>query len=253
MFLRENRGQRTGAEDVGNDIGNDGEVGQKFKLGRQGRADGHQSEQALHAEDAEHTFDGHIGTGHFGENFREKTALGTGLKDTGQGELPREQGTGAGEDHQAHDDTAGCIAEHVRKGQAEGGAGRKDFRIRYDAGDDVGRSHVNDGYAQGADEGGDRYGFLRIFNGIHIDGRRFQTQEGPERQGDGVAHSIEETEIIRIPRSEPRGRAEPVPADEGNAEDRNDGAPNGDGAQFSRIAGAAEIQGGSNPQQSNGI
>ena len=248
MFLGEDRRQGPGTEHVGDDVGDDGQVGQEFELGSQGRADGHEGQEALHAEDAQHAFDRYVSTGDFGKNLGEQAALGAGLEDAGQGELPGQEGTGTGEYHEAHDGFASRIAEHVREGQAEGSARCQDFRIGDDAGDDIRRGDVDDGDAEGADEGGNRNGFLRVFNGIHVDRCRFESQEGPQRQGDGIADGIAESQIIGVPRSQPRSRAEPMPADDGNAQDRDDGTPDGNGAELAGITGAAEIEGCRDPQ-----
>ena len=95
---------------------------------------------------------------------------------------------------------------------------------------------------------GKRNGFLRVFNGIHVDRCRFESQEGPQRQGDRIADGIAESQIIGVPRSQPRSRAEPMPADDGNAQDRDDGTPDGNGAELAGITGAAEIEGCRDPQ-----
>ena len=248
MFLRENRRQGPGTEHVGDDVGDDGQVGQEFELGGQGRADGHEGQETLHAEDAEHAFDRNISTGNFGKNLWEQAALGAGLEDAGQSELPGQEGTGTREYHQAHNGFACRIAEHIREGQAEGSARCQDFRIGDDASNDIGRSDVDDGDAKGTDESSNRNGFLRVFNGIHVDCCRFEPQKRPQRQGNGVANGIAESQIIGVPRSQPRCRAEPMPADDGNAKDRDDSPPNGDGTELARITGADEVESGCNPQ-----
>ena len=241
LFFFQDRFQCEGAEDVGNNIRHDGQVCQEFELFGQRRADGHQGQAALHSQDEDHAFDRNVGVGDLGEYLREQAPLGAGLKDAGQGKLPRQERAGAGEDHQAHDDLAGRRAEHVRKGQAEGGAGAQDFRIGNDAGNDVRRGDIDKRYAQGADEGCDGNGTLRIFYGVHVDGSRFQTQERPEGQGDGIADGVDEPDVVRIPGRNPRRRIKPVPADEGDAQNGDNCAPDRYRTELARIAGAAEI------------
>ena len=240
------------AEEVGHDIGNDSQVDQCFKLFVQRRADGHEGEEGLDDGDSHHAGNGGAVGGDFFQEGREVAFVAACFEYVGNGELPAQEGTEAGENHEAHDDPAYGAAEHLGEYETEGsGAGNQVF-CRNDAEDNVGGNDVAGCCQKGAAKNGFGHILFRIIHGVRIGAGRFHTQESPEGHGDGVHGRFAEAQVMDIPVGGVHGRGEPEPAYESKADAGDDDAPYGDGGHLSGVLGAAEIEDRSQPEGEDG-
>ena len=236
------------AEEVGHDVGNDCQVDQSLKLFVQGGADGHKGEEGLNDGDGHHAGDGSAVGSHFLQEGREVSFIAACLEYVGNGELPAQEGTEAGENHEAHDDLAYGAAKHLGEYEAEGSGAGDENVSRNDTEDNVGGNDVAGCCQQGAAENGFRHVLFRIIHGVRIGAGRFHTQESPQGHGDGVQRSFTEAQVMDIPVSGVHGGGEPEPAYESEADTGNDNAPYGDRGNLAGVLGAAEVKNGSQPE-----
>src|SRR5689334_23264138 len=106
-------------DDVGNDVGDDGEVHEGVELLAQAGRDGGQRHRRLDDAEDDHARDRRPHPVHLGEHRREHLLLRRRLPGLGDRELPAQQRAQAGHHRQRHDDGADGRVEHVGIGGGE--------------------------------------------------------------------------------------------------------------------------------------
>ena len=239
-------------EQVRNDIRNDGQIDECFKLIIQCRADGHQREEGLNNGNGYHADQWSFSRCDFLHECREISYITACLEYVGNGELPAKQGTEAGENHEAHDNAADGRSEHVSKYKSEWSRTADKIFRRNNAEDDVGGNDVAGCGNQCSAENGLRYVRFRIINGICIGACRFHSEECPQGHGNSIDSSAAKAHVMYVPVSDIQGRREPEPANQCKTDTWNDDAPYSNGGNATSVFSAAKVQDGSQPECEDG-
>ena len=196
------------------------QIDEDIKLFQKGRADCAECQDALDEYAGANGQIRRIHAIHTRKIMREMAERGAVSYDFGNSELPSRKGNEAGNDEHARHDDAGCFSKHRRISQAKRCQGADELGMRDDAADDRGRKRIDGPGKERAAKDGNRDIFGRIFDGFRIRARRFQTQESPENDGDGITHGDRERRVIRIPSGHVDFGAKACPTEGQESQDR---------------------------------
>ena len=236
------------AEQVRHDVGDNGQIDQGLELFIQRRADGHQREERLDDGDSDHAADRCAMRGDLFQECREVAFVSTCFEYIGNGELPSKERTEAGENHEAHDDTADGRSEHRSEYETERSGAGSQFFCRDDTENDVGRNNVAGCCEECTAENGFRYVGFRVVDSVSIRAGRFHAEECPECHRDRIDSRFTESQVMNIPVCRVQGWREPEPADDRKTDTWDDDAPDGDRRNLTGVFCAAEVQDGRQPE-----
>ncbi|MNM50059.1 hypothetical protein D3C81_610810 [compost metagenome] len=243
--------QRGHGQDVRHQVGDHREVDQGVELLAQVGADGEQGQRGLRRQQHQHADNRRSRFVAFGKDRQEVTGVRRAFVHLGDGELPTQQRTDAGEHHGRHHDVADHRGEHLGEHQAERRGGRDQFFVADDTEDDVGGDDVDHRRTQGAAQHGNRYVALRVFHRVGVGASRFQAKEGPQGNCHRGACRFEPAFVVGVPASGVYAAVEPEPAHRGDQHHRCNHTPDRHRADTAGNAGAAKVGEGGDPQQGN--
>ena len=236
---------------IRDEIDDDRQIDEDIKLLQKGRADRAEGQDALDEYAGANGQIRRIHAIHTREIMREMAERGSVSYDFGNGELPSRKGNEAGDDEHARHDDAGCFPKHCRISQAKRCQGADELGMWDDAADDRGRKRIDGPGKERAAKDGNRDISGRIFDGFRIRARRFQTQESPENDGDGITHGDREWCIIRIPSGHVNFGAKARPTEGQESQDRCHDAHDTESRKASCFFGAAETDRGGKRQDAD--
>ena len=149
------------ADDIGDDVGDNGKIDQGRELLAERRRDRRERQKRLHHAENDHSSDGGAEFIDLGKEGREHALLGGGFAGLCDGELPAEQRAEARHHRQRHDDRTNGRVEHLGVGEGKRSCRLRKLRVGYDALDDGGREDVDDRRPKRAEHAGKRHVALR--------------------------------------------------------------------------------------------